>query len=134
MPHLPRPHKKERPKQEKQWASGKQELYRSARWKRFSKQYRQNNPLCEASKFIEVLVDISPGSRKGATDHIIQVSEGGAEYDEANIMGLSTKMHNRKSNLERKGFFANIPYTRNHLGEKIPTPEGREMVLQILTQ
>jgi len=69
MPHLPRLERKPYKRVNKRKGSGKQELYQSAKWKRFTKLYRENNPLCEASKHTGQLVDITPGGRKGATDH-----------------------------------------------------------------
>lgn len=122
MPYLPRPKRSPRPASQRR-PSGRQEVYRG-NWQQFSEWFRLNvHTLCQSCLAAGVLTDITPGGRKGVTDHIIQVSEGGAERDQRNLMGLCKPCHDRKSNLEQKGMLS-PGYTMNEQGEKIPTEQG----------
>ena len=132
MPHLPRTKSNRQPGRRK--PSGKQSLYRSATWQRQTARYRIDNPLCEACQSVGVLTDITPGGRKGVTDHVVQATAGGAEMDERNLMGLCVSCHDRKSRLEQAGAFAGIETTANHCGETIPTQRGREQAVRLLNE
>ena len=65
-------------------------------------------------------------------DHIIQVSAGGAQYDERNFMSMCKRCHDRKSNLEGRNKFDDLPFVLNGYKEKIPTQEAVDMVLERL--
>lgn len=131
MPHLPRPQRTDVPGNNRK-PSGKQHVYRGG-WQQFSEWFRTNvHVVCQACRENGQLVDITPGGRKGAVDHIIQVNQGGSERDERNLMGLCAECHNRKSAMESRGI--EIPYETNPEGDKIPTDEGKRMALQLLTQ
>lgn len=126
MPNLPRPKRKERPPRQ---PSGRQDTYKG-NWQQFSAWFRINvHPVCQACKQAGTLTDITPGGRKGAVDHVIQVSEGGAERDERNLMGLCKECHDRKSAAEGRG--VSIPYEVNRNGEKVPTEQGRQKALAL---
>ena len=68
-------------------------FYNSTLWRKVSRIYRTNNPLCEASETPQP-ADV--------VDHIIPISQGGAKYDNRNLMSLCHEKHNRKSALSLK--------------------------------
>lgn len=70
-------------------------FYNSWPWRKFSKKFRMNNPLCV--KCLEV--DISTAVK--VVDHIIPINKGGNQLDEANCQSLCETCHNRKSGSER---------------------------------
>lgn len=131
MPSTPR---KERQPRERQ-PTGKQSKYNTAVWRKASTRQRWQQPLCEACLAAGVLTDVTPGKHKGATDHIIQLSQGGAFIDGRNLLSLCARgngrnHHEKKSMLESLGM--NIPYVLNEQGEKIPTKAGRQQVIEAL--
>lgn len=65
------------------------------------------------------------------TDHIIQVTQGGADRDTDNLMGLCKQCHDRKSSMEGRAEF-DIPYRLNDNNEKIPTPAGVAAVIEAI--
>lgn len=127
MPHLPRPKRKPRRNRK---PSGNQATYQG-NWQQFSEWFRINvHPLCQSCLASGRLVDITPGGRKGAVDHIIQVRDGGSERDGRNLMGLCKRCHDRKSALEGRGL--DIPHELNKDGDKVPTAEGKKSVIGLL--
>lgn len=83
---------------------------------------------------------MTPGGYKGAVDHVIRVEdENGSLTDSRNLLSLGgvgsdCRHHEKKSALEGKGFFSNIPFELNEWGEKVPTAEGRKMVILELSK
>ena len=71
-------------------------FYHTPRWRRFSKWYRTNNPLC--AKCLEggytKLADL--------VDHIIEIRDGGAKFDVNNVQSLCLSCSNTKTAHERK--------------------------------
>lgn len=130
MPNLPRLPKKKRTRVR----SGNQSFYASVAWKRLTEWFRTTQqPLCQACLYIEQLTDISPGGRRGVTDHIIRMDDGGAKQDVGNLLGLCNKHHNRKSWLEGKGLLIITEEYLNDWGERVPTEESVEHILKQLT-
>lgn len=71
------------------------DFYNGQAWRRCRKSCADANPLCEVSHY---------ENRYHAAkdfDHIIPVRMGGAKYDPANIMGLTTYYHRVKTRMER---------------------------------
>lgn len=70
-------------------------FYHTTIWRKTSKAYRQEHPLCEecAKKGKYVPCDV--------TDHITPISQGGDPFDWENLQALCQKCHNRKSGKER---------------------------------
>lgn len=67
-------------------------FYRLARWRRVRKMYARNHPYCEICE------------REGRgpipmriVDHIIEIEDGGAWYDENNLQSLCMECSNRKT-------------------------------------
>jgi hypothetical protein len=88
-----------------------QKFYQSARWKKVSRLYKNQHPICEVSYFDGLAAEAK------VTDHIIPIEQGGAEWDERNYMGLSTYYHNLKRRFEQDGFV--VPHINTSFG-KIP--------------
>jgi 5-methylcytosine-specific restriction endonuclease McrA len=72
-------------------------LYNSAKWRRFSLKFRRENPLCaeclKRNKFISGNV----------TDHIIAISMGGAVWDMRNLQTLCRVCDQKKRSAESRG-------------------------------
>ena len=75
-----------------------------AKWANVSRLYRVMNPLCEMCAISGKATDASPGERKGVTDHVVSITNGGARLDERNFATLCKSCHDRKSILERNGW------------------------------
>ena len=103
MPSLPKRNKRKQDNERPRVPSGDIAFY-NTKWGNVSKLYRKLNPLCEMCKASGKLTDASPGDRKGVTDHIVSVSNGGARMDERNFMTLCKQCHDRKSALEKNGW------------------------------
>lgn len=67
-------------------------LYNTKRWQRFSKYFRSKNPWCEVETCNNFADDV---------DHIKPLEEGGAEFDERNLMSLCKSCHAIKSAKDR---------------------------------
>jgi len=130
MPTLPKKQKRRRWQPAKRKPTGKQEEYSRYAWEKESRRYRTTPHGCICAV---TGGDVTPGGRKGVTDHVIRVDDGGAFWDERNYMALTKAMHDRKSSLEGKGVFDALPYVLNENGEKIPTPEAKQMVVKKLS-
>ena len=68
-----------------------QSFYSSGRWTKVSKWYRKNNPLCVHCK---EQGRVTPAQ---LVDHIVEIKDGGAEYDESNLQSLCKACHNVKT-------------------------------------
>jgi 5-methylcytosine-specific restriction protein A len=93
----------------------KGDFYNSTTWRKMRANYIADNPLCVHCKNKDF---IKPAT---VVDHIIRIKDGGANLDKRNLQSLCAKCHNAKSARERNGSEAQKEYSRNHLGQKIPT-------------
>ena len=90
-----------------------QKFYNSSAWRAMSHRVRSKDPLCLIGKFLN---DLRPAQ---VTDHIIPINQGGAKFDERNLMALSRYYHDKKSAMESSGKPL-INYQFNENGDKIP--------------
>lgn len=72
--------------------------YGSWKWRKFSKEYKERNPLCVKCKEVGIT------SATEVTDHIERVNLGGDVYDERNLQPLCKSCHNKKSGREAHGY------------------------------
>lgn len=72
-------------------------FYNGSKWRKFSRIYRQNNPLC-----IECDAEgiVTPAA---VVDHIKPITEGGARLSVLNVQSLCNHHHNSKSGKEGAG-------------------------------
>ncbi len=65
--------------------------YGSARWKRVRQAYKSRHPLCEVCG--------SRGATRAAqvVDHVLEISDGGAMHDAANLLSLCHRCHGSKT-------------------------------------
>lgn len=99
---------------------GDRKLYRLEAWKQDSEDYRRQNPLCEVCKQMGKYVDVTPGGRKGVTDHIISTTVGGSQRDRRNFMSMCQPCHNRKRGYESQAGGPLIETIENEDGDLIP--------------
>ena len=85
-----------------------EKVYGSYEWRRYSEQYRRDNPECAACGSTD----------KTHLDHIIPVSSGGSMWDTRNHQTLCAADHSRKTKREQH---TPLAYRLNIDGEKIPT-------------
>lgn len=72
------------------------QFYSSAAWRKLRDWYRKEHPLCEACQE-RGLVKVAQ-----LVDHIVEIKDGGAPLDPANLQSLCGTCHNRKhGNLTR---------------------------------
>lgn len=75
-------------------------FYNSTAWRKLSKAFREEHPLCEEclkkGKYVPSEV----------ADHIVRVEDGGEPLDRNNLQALCHRCHNRKSGKERHGYKA----------------------------
>lgn len=76
-------------------------LYASAAWRKCSEMHRRQNPLCVECLKRKKTTDCSPGTRRGVTDHIIPINQGGETWKPANWQTLCNKCHNAKSGKDK---------------------------------
>ena len=105
MPYRPKSRKKQG-RTERRKYRGKE--YKTSEWRRYSEQFRRDNPECAAC-----------GTTEGTThlDHIIPVSDGGAMWDVRQFQTLCISCHSRKTKREQDN---PLPYRYNVDSEKIP--------------
>lgn len=105
MPYRPKSRKKQG-RAERRKYRGKQ--YKTSEWRRYSEQYRRDNPNCAAC-----------GTTEGTThlDHIIPISQGGSMWDVRQFQVLCVSCHSRKTKREQN---YPLPYRYNVDSEKIP--------------
>ena len=63
-------------------------VYSTARWQRLRKMMLRRQPACQAEGCNELAREV---------DHIVPMSNGGAQYDMANLQCLCTSCHARKT-------------------------------------
>ncbi|MEL6968829.1 MAG: hypothetical protein AAFZ63_22590 [Bacteroidota bacterium] len=78
-------------------ATGDQKFYNSWKWRQRSIRNRQLNPLCEVAEAAEETREAD------VTDHLIPISEGGARWDDRNLMSMSHHYHHKKRGIESHG-------------------------------
>ena len=71
-----------------------QKFYNSARWRKVALAFREKNPTCVHCEEKGIVKESE------VTDHIKPITNGGAEYDEANLQALCHSCHNSKSGKE----------------------------------
>ena len=112
------PERKQQARTEKNYS-----FYNSKLWRKTSKLYRMDNPLCEVAAFFGEVLEAD------VVDHLIPINELGAKLDERNLMAMSHKYHNKKSGMEAHKNIL-IEY------ETIPgvgrVPTNRENIFKIL--
>jgi|GEM_PF-1527715 len=109
MPYAPKNSRKKSGKPERRKYKVDELEYKTYTWRRYSEQYRRDNPECAAC-----------GTTEGTThlDHIIPVSQGGSFWDIRNHETLCQSDHSRKTKREQD---TPLPYRYNIDKEKIPT-------------
>lgn len=134
MPYLPRPKREKARRHSERNPSGQQQIYHSRRWAEHSRYFRESASgcICAACAANGVLTDVTPGGRKGVTDHVIRIEDGGATFDERNLLALCRRHHDRKSGMEGKGKFSGIECETNQWGERIPTAAARRDVIETI--
>lgn len=115
MPNLPRRrHSKQR---NTIVAGSNQALYNKPSWRRTSKSYRRDNPLCEVCSHVGTVRACT------VTDHIISIQSGGQIWDTRNFMALCEEHHNRKRAYERSGWVIDgldgVPVDRTQVMNKL---------------
>jgi len=73
-----------------------QSFYNSSKWRKYSKDIRRRNPLCEhcKEKGLTVLATM--------VDHITPILQGGDKWDRNNLQPLCHKCHSSKSAKDRR--------------------------------
>ena len=122
MPYLKKPRRPAYLPERKRRATGDQSFYNKRAWRKTSRLYRQQNPLCEVCTSIGLL---EPAT---LTDHIIGRQFGGADYTPRNLMAMCDSHHNSKSIKERYGLFLDTVETTTGL-----VPANRLQVVEVLT-
>lgn len=114
MPRRPSSNRNYLPKSRRKKPKRKHKVHKTNRWTRLSLKYRQEHPLCEVSKHYGFTVAATE------TDHIIRIADGGAAYDERNLMSLCKEIHTIKTGWENKDKL-NLDFELNENKERIPT-------------
>jgi len=70
-------------------------FYVSKAWRRFRTYYMALHPLCEQCESIQLYIP------SVICDHIIELKDGGAPLDEANVQALCASCHNKKTASEK---------------------------------
>jgi len=112
MPIRPKNSRKKAGRAERRVYRGEEKVYKTYEWRRYSEQYRRDNPECAACG----------NTDKTHLDHIIPVSSGGAMWDTRNHQTLCNSCHSRKTKIEQS---ASMPYRYNLDKEKIPIKAHR---------
>lgn len=73
-------------------------FYNSKEWRQCAKAYESSNPICEQCEKAGNIVDAT--GRKGVTDHIRPINQGGAKFAPENLQRLCNRCHNKKSGSE----------------------------------
>ena len=71
-------------------------LYNSSQWRKYSKSFRFDNPLCVMCLEKGLAIDSE------VTDHIVPINENGSIWDLSNLQALCKVCHNKKSIEESK--------------------------------
>lgn len=89
MAHIP-----VKPRTNKPYSGMANPFYNSPAWRRLSRAYRQEHPLCELCSKRGVI------RTADMVDHIVPIRLGGESMDWNNCQSLCHKCHNRKSGRE----------------------------------
>lgn len=73
-------------------------FYNSWPWRKFSKRYKQSNPICVECEKNGLIVPVK------VVDHIVPINAGGERLSEDNCQSLCESCHNRKSSNESRGY------------------------------
>lgn len=99
MPLKPKPRKRPwRTYQDKKPQQGRKadnSFYHSTAWRRLSKAFRQDNPICEEC------LKKGKYTPSAVADHIVRIEDGGEPLDRNNLQALCHRCHNKKSGQER---------------------------------
>lgn len=106
------------------------ELYRRNQWTVMSRNFRANNPKCAVMSCKELVSTLNGSRRTGVTDHIIPISEGGAELDKQNFQSLCDRHHNKKSRLEQM-YTCLYEWELNEKGRKVPRRDMNGSIIPI---
>lgn len=71
-------------------------VYDSSRWRRISDKKRTVTPFCEMCDDIGVTV------MADVCDHIVEIEDGGAQYEWSNLMSMCHTCHNLKTAAEKR--------------------------------
>lgn len=77
--------------------NGNKEFYNSWPWRKKSKSYREEHPLCVVCEREGLVVQAR------VVDHIVSINKGGDKFDDDNLQSLCDSCHNRKSSHESRG-------------------------------
>jgi len=108
MPIIPKNSRKKAGKSERRVYRGEERIYKTYEWRRYSEQYRRDNPECAACGTDEGTIHL---------DHIIPVSSGGSMWDVRNFQTLCAADHSSKTKREQH---TPLVYRYNIDKEKIP--------------
>ena len=123
MPNLPKPRRRRYLPDRKRTPTGDQSFYNTARWRKTSQAVRKATPLCEVCDSTGQVVAAE------VVDHIIAREQGGADYDQRNLMAMCRYHHDRKSGLEGGGLELSAKRTVEGL-----VPVDRSEVIITLTR
>lgn len=105
-------------------SSSTKKFYNSSRWRKVSKQFRNENPLCQKS------LEEGKYVLANVTDHIIPINHGGAKFDLRNLQSLSNSKHNSKSAKEKK--LPIYKFTLNEDGDRIPIRSSSGKLIRLI--
>lgn len=71
-------------------------VYDSSRWRRISNKKRTVTPFCEMCE------DIGIDRVADVVDHIVEIEDGGGQYEWSNLMSLCHACHNQKTADEKR--------------------------------
>lgn len=93
MPNKPKPIRPHWVPERKPFNNSKKnsDFYNSWRWRKTALAYREKNPVCVKCE-AEGIIKASE-----VVDHIKEINNGGARYDESNFQALCHSCHNSKS-------------------------------------
>ena len=108
------------------------ELYNSPKWRETSERIRKQDTIrnegigCNVCHYLYYELGLAQWNEPAHhCDHIISVSEGGAEFDERNLWGICRYHHNVKTGLEAHGLQVQVMPGRGGL-----VPVNREEVIR----
>ena len=108
MPSMPKTSKYKKVKPQQVRSRSNNELYNNRAWRRYSTQFRKDNPLCNCGC----------GRKSQCVDHVIPYNYEGSFWDQRNHQALSNHCHFVKSGKESHGIYED--WTMNKYRERIP--------------
>ena len=106
-------------------------FYNQNRWKTASRRWRDNHPECSVVTCRELVSTVTGQRRRGGTDHIIPIEQGGAGFDKRNYQSLCTSHHAKKSLLEAR-YVVLYESEHNEKGNLIPIRDDEGRLIPIL--